>query len=65
MTIVARTTADGASAVPSIQRAIWSINPRVSFAGVETLDGLLRDTLAQSCIPAAPQVPSPMAPQGI
>ena len=46
MTIVARTTADGASAVPSIQRAIWSVNPRVSFAGVETLDGLLRDTLA-------------------
>ena len=46
MTIVARTTADAASAAPSVQRAIWSVNPRVSFAGIETLDGLLRDTLA-------------------
>jgi putative ABC transport system permease protein len=46
MTIVARTTADAASAVPSIQRAVWIVNPRISFAGVETLDGLLRDTLA-------------------
>jgi predicted permease len=46
MTIIARTTADAASAVPSIQRAIWSVNPRLSFAGVETLDGLLRETLA-------------------
>jgi putative ABC transport system permease protein len=46
MTIVVRTTADAASAAPSMQRAIWSVNPRVSFAGIETLDGLLRDTLA-------------------
>jgi putative ABC transport system permease protein len=46
MTIVARTTADAASAAPSVQRAIWSVNPRITFAGVETLDGLLRDTLA-------------------
>jgi putative ABC transport system permease protein len=46
MTIVVRTTADAASAAPSVQRTIWSVNPRVSFAGIETLDGLLRDTLA-------------------
>jgi putative ABC transport system permease protein len=32
--------------VPALQRAVWSLNPSVSFAGVETLNGLLRDTLA-------------------
>src|SRR5262245_44304880 len=46
MTIVVRTTADAASAAPSVQQAIWSINQRLSFAGIETLDRLLRDTLA-------------------
>ena len=46
MTLVVRTSGDPAHAVPSIQRAIWSLNPAVSFAGIETLTGLLRDTLA-------------------
>jgi len=46
MTIVVRAAGDAPSIVPSVQRAVWSLDPRVSFAGVETLDRLLRDTLA-------------------
>jgi len=46
MTIIVRAAADAASVAPSVQRAVWSVNPRVSFAGIETLDELLRDTLA-------------------
>jgi putative ABC transport system permease protein len=46
MTFIVRTNGDPARVVPSLQRAIWSLNPRVAFAGIETLDGLLRDTLA-------------------
>jgi putative ABC transport system permease protein len=46
MTFIVRARADAAAVVPAAQRAVWSLNPRVTFAGVETLDGLLRDTLA-------------------
>ena len=46
VTFVVRTTGDPALAVPGLQRAVWSINPVVSFAGLETLNGLLRETLA-------------------
>jgi putative ABC transport system permease protein len=46
MTIVVRTATDAAAAVPAVQRAVWSVNPRVSFATAETLSGRLRDTLA-------------------
>jgi len=46
MTVIVRTRDDAARAVPSIQRAIWSLNPRLSFGGIETLSSLLRDTLA-------------------
>jgi putative ABC transport system permease protein len=46
MTLIVRTSSDPARAVPTIQRAIWSLNPAVSFSGIETLSGLLRDTLA-------------------
>jgi len=46
MTMVVRTSGAAAAAVATVQRTIWSINPRVTFDGVETLDGLLRDTLA-------------------
>jgi putative ABC transport system permease protein len=46
MTFIVRTAGDPARAVPSLQRAIWNLNPSVSFAGIETLNGLLRDTLA-------------------
>lgn len=46
MTFVARTSGDPALAVPALQRAVWSINPALSFAGVETMNGLLRETLA-------------------
>jgi putative ABC transport system permease protein len=46
MTFVVRTSGDATHAVPTLQRAIWTINPRVSFAGIETLNDLLRDTLA-------------------
>jgi putative ABC transport system permease protein len=46
MTFIVRTNGDPSYVVPSIQRAIWSLNPNVSFSGIETLNGLLRDTLA-------------------
>jgi putative ABC transport system permease protein len=46
MTVIVGTSGDPGQAVPSIQRAIWSLNPAVSFSGIETLPGLLRDTLA-------------------
>jgi putative ABC transport system permease protein len=46
MTMVVRTSGAAAAALATAQRTIWSINPRVSFDGVETLDELLRDTLA-------------------
>jgi predicted permease len=46
MTFIVRTNGDPAHVVPSLQRAIWSVNRFVSFAGVETMTGLLRDTLA-------------------
>ena len=46
MTFVVRTNGDPSRVVPSIHRAIWSLNPNVSFSGIETLNGLLRDTLA-------------------
>ena len=46
MTIVARTAGDASTGVSSVERGVWAVNPRVAFAGVETLDGLLRDTLA-------------------
>jgi putative ABC transport system permease protein len=46
MTFIVRTSGDPARVVPSIQRAIWSLNPAVSFSGIETLNSLLRDTLA-------------------
>jgi putative ABC transport system permease protein len=46
VTFVVRTSGDPALAVPALQRAVWSINPVLSFAGVETMNGLLRETLA-------------------
>jgi putative ABC transport system permease protein len=46
VTFVVRTTGDPALAVSGLQQAVWSINPTVSFAGVETMNGLLRETLA-------------------
>ena len=46
MTFVARTSGDPTLAVPALQRAVWSIDPSISFAGVETMSGLLRETLA-------------------
>ena len=46
VTFVIRTNGDPALAIPGLQRAVWSINPAVSFAGVETMNGLLRETLA-------------------
>src|SRR5438445_447088 len=46
MTFIARTTGDPSHVVAPLHRAVWSVNSNVSFAGVETLDGLLRDTLA-------------------
>ena len=46
VTFVVRTNGDPASAIPGLQRMVWSINPAVTFAGVETMNGLLRETLA-------------------
>ena len=46
VTFVVRTSGDPALAIPALQRAVWSVNPVVSFAGVETMNGLLRETLA-------------------
>jgi len=46
MTFVARTSGDPAVAVPTLQRAVWSIDPAMSFAGLETMNALLRETLA-------------------
>ena len=46
VTFVVRTNGDPASAIPGLQRVVWSINPAVTFAGVETMNGLLRETLA-------------------
>jgi putative ABC transport system permease protein len=46
VTFVVRTNGDPASAIPGLQRAVWSLNPAVMFAGVETMNGLLRETLA-------------------
>ena len=46
VTFVVRTNGDPKSAIPGLQRVVWSINPAVTFAGVETMNGLLRETLA-------------------
>ena len=46
VTFVVRTNGDPGLTIPGLQRAVWSINPAVSFAGVETMNGLLRETLA-------------------
>jgi putative ABC transport system permease protein len=46
MTFIVRTSGDPTRAVASIQRTIWSLNPALTFSGSETLNSLLRDTLA-------------------
>ncbi len=46
MTIVTRFAPGTPSALAAVQQAILAVNPRVSFDGVETLDALLRETLA-------------------
>jgi len=46
VTFVVRTSGDPVSVIPRLQRAVWAINPTVTFAGVETMNGLLRETLA-------------------
>ena len=46
VTFVVRTSGDPAPLVPALQRVVWSIQPAMTFAAVETMNTLLRETLA-------------------
>ena len=46
VTFVVRTAGDPARVVPALQHAVWSIQPAMTFGGVETMNTLLRETLA-------------------